>query len=599
MDYDAIYAELKKDRRKKSGDVTVPHRDVARRYDGGEHSTQTAVRQAVSVAHRLTHETIEAIGTVVNMECADVIVKTPDLNYHSFTSKDEVLTHQDCRLFKKFVCFGSLRAAKAFMSAIADGKELAQVNTIFRMRHWSELHRYRSVQSKVVSEQFMLAALALKEEEKFLRIIGETEWPEHMETARENVLRTTMCDEELRSNDGNDDDVLPAIWSCFKRLYPAKAKAIQETLDGPSKPYEQSEETLSSAPIPEPHCDSREEDSLAKETEKVEDTNVSMREKSDKILRQQGILSYRMTVQEFEFQHWKSTSSRVDLVLSSLPPDCDIDKLRLLPSHCEQFLNPGSYIFLIVNEQQFSVLQQEFKSRSFKVMDTSFKILYKIEGFGRRTTVDFPQRIGDIAFIAKTPGNHPQNFIPSFCESDNGTSDHFACVLNVPSCKNKLKRPNENSSLFPGEKSVELFEYVMKLFSPAGGSVIDPFANTFTSGIAALRVGRQCICIEHNQILYSYGIGRLRIYSTPDATMAQLCHYSEPIDLDSLHVPIDRNDSNEQNEKKEQDQAIRSPKKRKLGDNVSGQTRTNDHNASLDEEASSGAEALLLIRSRQ
>ena len=59
-----------------------------------------------------------------------------------------------------------------------------------------------------MASQFKLSILALEEEEKFLRLIESDEWPPHMETTRENVLHTTLRDEELTSNSGNDNDIL-------------------------------------------------------------------------------------------------------------------------------------------------------------------------------------------------------------------------------------------------------------------------------------------------------------------------------------------------------------------------------------------------------
>ena len=72
-----------------------------------------------------------------------------------------------------------------------------------------------------------MAKQALKEESVFLRVIGVDDWPQYMDTARENLHRTTLCDKELESNRGNDTDVLPCLWTMFKSLYPAKAKAIE------------------------------------------------------------------------------------------------------------------------------------------------------------------------------------------------------------------------------------------------------------------------------------------------------------------------------------------------------------------------------------
>ena len=114
------------------------------------------------------------------------------------------------------------------MSAVSYGKVEAQVNTFFRMKHWSETKRYKAVQSNAIVDQYRYDVMALKEEEKFLNYIDETEWPTNMETTKENILRTTISDSQLNSNSGNDNDVLPSILRSFKRLHPAKARAIEQ-----------------------------------------------------------------------------------------------------------------------------------------------------------------------------------------------------------------------------------------------------------------------------------------------------------------------------------------------------------------------------------
>lgn len=51
----------------------------------------------------------------------------------------------------------------SLLSAKSMGRDDAQASSIFRVRHWSELHRYCSNQPKLLSDQFGLAVFALKE----------------------------------------------------------------------------------------------------------------------------------------------------------------------------------------------------------------------------------------------------------------------------------------------------------------------------------------------------------------------------------------------------------------------------------------------------
>ena len=115
QEYDELYAARKKVSRTGKKGINITHREVAHAYDGGEHANNTSVKQAVSVAIRVSKKAIEAIGEVINTDCSDMIFHSAALNHENHRTKNEVVRNQDCRLFKAFVSFGSLRASKAFM----------------------------------------------------------------------------------------------------------------------------------------------------------------------------------------------------------------------------------------------------------------------------------------------------------------------------------------------------------------------------------------------------------------------------------------------------------------------------------------------------
>ena len=232
QEYEELYKSRMKLSRTGERGVHITHREVAHEYDGGEHAHNTSVKQAVSVAIRLSKKAIEAIGNVVNTDCSDIIFHSPSLNKENHQSKKDVLDNHDCRLFKSFVSFGSLRASKSFMSATSNGLEVAQVNTIYRLKHWSERHKYRAVQANVVTEQFSLAVSAIKEVDRFLDFIGREETYNSMNSVIDNVLRTTECDDELSSNKGNGPELLPSLWDKFRRLHPGKARLLKKRTVG-------------------------------------------------------------------------------------------------------------------------------------------------------------------------------------------------------------------------------------------------------------------------------------------------------------------------------------------------------------------------------
>ena len=97
------------------------------------------------------------------------------------------------------------------MNAVKEGDQEAQVNAIFRTRHWCEVNDFRALKPSTLNDLFLSAKLALYEEHKFLQFIGQDNWPTNMETTRENLLRTTTHDSAIEENKGNTTDILPVI----------------------------------------------------------------------------------------------------------------------------------------------------------------------------------------------------------------------------------------------------------------------------------------------------------------------------------------------------------------------------------------------------
>lgn len=578
VEFDIVLERAVKKSRTGERGAKYTHREVAEQYDGGDHSSPTSIKQAVSVASRISWRTLDAIGEVVNQECADVIVHRADFNTFSLSSKQEVLAHQDCRLFKSFVCFGAFRSSKSFMSACSNGLEDAQVKTIYRMRHWSELHNYKPVQGKVITQLFDLAVSAIQEEEKFLRFIKEQEWPPNMETTKENLLRGTLCDKEIQLNRGNDTDVLDTIWKCFKRLYPARAKAIEEDVHSASNESSDGESTEDSGessnlskedpPVPpddsgsNPDSENDNEQERSREKERRErDRIIQLQSNADAILSNLGVHCYNMSFIDFSKEVWTGDSPRMDLVFSTLPINCEESTLKDIPQFCKMVLHMGSYCFFIVTETQFATLSREFEKASFKVFNHSFQILYDLNTIQRRTNTDFPQRHGDIAIIAKTSGEHPSKYKPSFVIEDGGDQRRFASLTGVEACMDRLKKPSENVPIVIGEKSVSLYSHIIRMLCPPSGAVMDIIAGAFTTALSSLETGRKCICIEKNEISFKYALGRLRVHAVPGATMVDLADHSQTFE-ESTHETLTR-------APEENIISAASPKRRRLATNDS------------------------------
>jgi DNA modification methylase len=71
-----------------------------------------------------------------------------------------------------------------------------------------------------------------------------------------------------------------------------------------------------------------------------------------------------------------------------------------------------------------------------------------------------------------------------------------AKTINDPSAKQLIRVPHKDETSHPTEKPVSLLEHYIRNSSQPGETVIDPFAGTGSTGVAALRAGRKFIGVE-------------------------------------------------------------------------------------------------------
>ena len=62
----------------------------------------------------------------------------------------------------------------------------------------------------------------------------------------------------------------------------------------------------------------------------------------------------------------------------------------------------------------------------------------------------------------------------------------------------------------PTQKPVSLMKHLLAIHSQTGHKVLDPFAGSFTTGVACKEMGRDFIGIEINKEYYDYGVNRLK-----------------------------------------------------------------------------------------
>lgn len=82
--------------------------------------------------------------------------------------------------------------------------------------------------------------------------------------------------------------------------------------------------------------------------------------------------------------------------------------------------------------------------------------------------------------------------------SDSGGASRFYPVFRYQAKAPTSQRPKINGLAHPTVKPLALIEWLVQLVTPAGGLLLDPFAGTGTTGIAAMRLGVVSILIEND-----------------------------------------------------------------------------------------------------
>lgn len=97
----------------------------------------------------------------------------------------------------------------------------------------------------------------------------------------------------------------------------------------------------------------------------------------------------------------------------------------------------------------------------------------------------------------------------------------------LPSNVLSLALVGENKG-HPAVFPVDLPLFFIKLLSPPGGLVVDPFAGSGTTGVAALAVGRRCVLIDNNAKYCELAIRRIAEEGVETKSVGQGRAYPEP-----------------------------------------------------------------------
>ena len=189
---------------------------LAERVMQGQKWALSTIIQLARTAVRIPDKVLDEIGSVVNAEHPELAKRlNAELPPHR-----QARGTPDCRVFRNIITCSTLKQAKSFMNSTSIEDS---INTIRRIAYFASNHHYKPVSFTIVEKQYKAAVLARKEAEKFEKYLQTHQWPQDMLTARRNLLKTSLFDDAVDSNSGNDKNVLPQLLDMHKSLFPDDA----------------------------------------------------------------------------------------------------------------------------------------------------------------------------------------------------------------------------------------------------------------------------------------------------------------------------------------------------------------------------------------
>jgi site-specific DNA-methyltransferase (adenine-specific) len=108
--------------------------------------------------------------------------------------------------------------------------------------------------------------------------------------------------------------------------------------------------------------------------------------------------------------------------------------------------------------------------------------------------IGFPVDSKGANIDANTHGKTP--FCDDCQKTFNGSNDHSACNPALKTFKEKRNQDAPDGNNHPTVKPIELMKYLIKLVTPPGGTVLDPFNGSGSTGCAAVELGHTYIGCE-------------------------------------------------------------------------------------------------------
>lgn len=107
-------------------------------------------------------------------------------------------------------------------------------------------------------------------------------------------------------------------------------------------------------------------------------------------------------------------------------------------------------------------------------------------------------------------GADARNFVPADTYGDSGGASRFFPVFRYEAKAPTSERPNADGVQHPTVKPLDLMRWLVRLVTPVGAVVLEPFAGSGTTAEACILEDRRCIAIEREADYLPLIVSRLR-----------------------------------------------------------------------------------------
>ncbi len=377
--------------------------------------------------------------------------------------KNAKLDTIDCRVFRKVLLTSTLRTARAFFSTEDPDIEENQALALLRLKSYARENDYRTCTGVQLDEFYVRARRAAGEIAKFNDFLENEPWPLALKTLHENILHTSMFDDEILLNEGNSTELLPSLLEAYKKAYPAlvsrkiaklsQSSSRQVTLCDLSPCHEKDNVSFESmVPVRIEKEGSRTAD------ESPESTSI------DEIcseLAKSKISALQVSVSVYIKEVLSPTDvTSHDMVLTEPPLSISETAVVEVVGLCKRILKPGWAFFAIIDWLDIPVWYKVLDESDFTVMPYPFVLCYKSTRLQKNRSTSFPQQFSFLALVAFAPGRRVDGFSVDFSSGyshiECSHKRKFAVVDGILPSPHPLRKEGSRIHLVKDEKNVKL-----------------------------------------------------------------------------------------------------------------------------------------------